>query len=587
MEKSMVLVKQFVSYVSLIALVLWLFSPVLGNLVEDWSHPIAVKKHFKDQAAYQKAHADWQDKKKQTEKKKQSFNEAEPKFCSVRWAIDDYDMVDSPKFFFKKIGLPWQPNVIIVLLAYPLCFCLWRHYYRKSEIFFLSSGYSDYKRPLTVCALTMLAVTATAFAISVHTELAMATQDQQLLQAAQKILHTRMGGMPIGVVFPMLFIGVIMNFLTVLFSDLIMYKLSKSASPFTPFYRVLLGRLTGKRIRIRSDGSVIISSTELEVQGLRPRLRRTEFKLTLPEFLYYLRGVLLSNVSSQFLKGCRQEITDGLRHKFLALNRQSRGMWSGEAIPQDLRFLTKAGNKTIAVIQEKPRVHSVSFAPLVMEKERAYLKKHDELKHYPKDLLEGNTLELAFPYCIFVVVLDRGEFEALYAYWSPASLNSLTDSIYQFPLHNIREDGHVCLGYEGRLNLPLAEICDQVVASFWDNHFSYHHHELFEGFRDTHKKMSSLFAWHLASADNPNFVRRIDMRRVKFERTTSKLSYDTLQELINELTDGERDMPSRMFDDFVDDVLTGKPLSLKILESKVEMKATIEQIYDVIQEERA
>jgi hypothetical protein len=578
---------EIIFYVTGVLLAVWLFSPFLGNWIVDWSSPTVLEKKMKDTKKFSEEIKLWKESKKKALKDKEVFKEAMPKpyIIEVKWEIDDHSFNQHPKFFFSKIGILWFPNTLLIWFAYPFLWMIWFKFYRKSDLFFHSTSYSYITKTIIVQGAVIIVLIISAVFISSN-EVSAKITDKEVITAVKNELRLRL---PFGInVFASLVTFFIANFLTyILFCE--QYRVTKWVNRVSVLIgKALLAQLLGTCIKVKRNGMVKIKKTSVCTKWFVPYPVRRTYTLSFSEFLFFVRKVLFGNISSHFLKDCKDELVGGLKDKFLSASRMEANFFQGETIPKDLRFLVKKGNKTIVVIQEKPSIRSVTFAPLVLEKEKKSLKTEGRFDYFSDEILNKSSFDLAFPYCVFVVVLDNGKIDRLCAYWSPCEINSLSDRIYKFALPNITDRGDVCLGDNIPCSDSLAKQCKIIIDSFWSGHFSYHDIEVFERAKSNNSQIKSLFDWYEASKDGVNFMCHLNMQHVTYRASDGfgHESYDNLSELINTLCKDEKNDTEKAFYEFVDDVLFNKPLSFKILESNLDLKGTPDMLFELIKEHK-
>lgn len=574
--------KKMMFYLGVVFLSCLLYSPFLADLLVDWSNPVSITRVQKPTNKYQNELKDWQKRRAEAKKEKTKFGEAEPAKDSieVKWDIHEYSFYTKPAYLCKKLGIPLAPNLLWLWPAYFVLACSWLYFFIKSGLYFHSNGYKALYPWIIAKGAVIAFVFVSGIILHYRTVITSAISAPDLRQAAQAAMDQQTVGIILSA-FPM--------FIMLLPCDVLMMSLrrlpSNLAKKSLPFIRTLISPFLGSEIRLKKNGKVVMRNLSLEANGDRPKLRLTNYRLSLPEFLHYSRSLLLGNVSSRLVKQCQDEIIGQLRRKFNDACRRMQDLPSGDAIPRNLRFLIRKGDKTIAVIQDPPAVREIHFAPMVLEKEKSVLKAGGALSRVPEDLLAKTSLKLAFPYCLFLVVLHKGQFESLWAYWSPRSLDSVRQNVYLFSFYNIRLDGNVCLGRSDRKQFrsTLAQICDSVIDEFWEGYFSFHHDDTRDKLRRNNPSLETLYHWHQTSLGNPDFVYGINMDKALLKADDEfRRKFDYLSERIDNLTEDEKDANDKIFDEFVDDVLSGKPLPIKVLDSKVELTADVNQLFEAI-----
>jgi len=560
---------------------IWLFSPFLAYYVADWSNPISYEKRLKTE----------QELKNDTSV---GLNQGQEEFkCKidtviVKWEIDKVSTNQRPKFLVKKlVNLPWFPSTTVMMILYPFLLLAWLNFYIKTNLYFFSTTFSYITKILYVQGFVIIGCIIAGIIIANNTPLSIVVENKEIM----KSIRDSRNFSNLYATYPLImgwYLMVCFNCLILGVSE-IYYKYIKKfvKKIFTNLYAWMSKPIVGVRVKIKKSGIVKVSKIEQKTWGIIPYFKFKNHSLVLSNFLIYLRKTLLSDISSKFLKSCKNEIFHQLRHRFLDMTYNANKFFEGGAIPKNLRFIVQRGNKKIIVIQEEPRVHSVNFAPLILEKEKSNLKKTKRLNCFSDEILELTSFDLAFPYCIFVVVIHDDILENLYAYWSPNKVNSLDDRIYQFGLPNIGDDGKVCLGQEVLTDLPLVELCESVIDNFWNGYFSAHLIKTFEKSKNNNRKIQSLYDWHKSSKNEDQFMLHLDMNYVRYEKSQYKWkSYYYLKDIVEDVLEKEKNQSSKIFDNFIDDILFNKPLSLELLEGEINSRLTPNQIFNLIEEGR-
>jgi hypothetical protein len=126
---------------------------------------------------------------------------------------------------------------------------------------------------------------------------------------------------------------------------------------------------------------------------------------------------------------------------------------------------------------------------------------------------------LSFPRMLFAILLERGVFENLYAYFLCEPYSGLATRLHHSILPNSNDSGWVCVGTKSdrdalmRLTAGLPgveEKTEAVLANFWDTQFNDHViQRLTERGPRLDPNLASLASWESASRRDPGFVNRV------------------------------------------------------------------------------
>lgn len=184
---------------------------------------------------------------------------------------------------------------------------------------------------------------------------------------------------------------------------------------------------------------------------------------------------LLQNVSDATLQRFQQDMVahigeavrthmDEFRQQatsFLRLKAGSMDLFvpSDAAFPDGTKFCFSKGKTTLFVVEERPQLRTLMFSRSFLRGEGASC--------------EGDTsVQLAFPYVIFVVKLIEGRFSYLYVYFSKQPIRSMTDPMCYLTLPNTYSDGQVCIGSFDPHTSTCADCVRAVISYFWQSRFT-------------------------------------------------------------------------------------------------------------------
>jgi hypothetical protein len=152
------------------------------------------------------------------------------------------------------------------------------------------------------------------------------------------------------------------------------------------------------------------------------------------------------------------------------------------SLPKNTKFYLKQGKATIFVIEQAPQMRTIYF--------------------------EGTKYHLAFPFTILIPVFVYEEYVGFYFFFANKPLNSLADKVFLSPLHNVSEDGEVCMGggsAEMGLCNGISEKANRAVSGFWQASFNTDISAKHNEYARTFKEFASYEEWEKNSAKNPAF----------------------------------------------------------------------------------
>lgn len=126
---------------------------------------------------------------------------------------------------------------------------------------------------------------------------------------------------------------------------------------------------------------------------------------------------------------------------------------------------------------------------------------------------------LAFPFCIFVVGLWKGEMAKIYIYYSNSMITSMNDSLHMSNLPNVYVDDSCCLGDGGQVeelrqrvrHLSHTEKVRRLVDEFWGYAFNGHMvSNRFKPMANQEPRLRSLEVWEKNSRINRGFILSVD-----------------------------------------------------------------------------
>ena len=194
-------------------------------------------------------------------------------------------------------------------------------------------------------------------------------------------------------------------------------------------------------------------------------------------------------------------------------------------LPPGCRYIEKLNNgSAVVVIEEPPQFRTVAlqlnFDMMFQEiKSRKLLEEYGLPKNWLSSAKQGDPgrtwyypLNLAFPYVIFVLHIDRRyQVSSGYSFLRVNQMVGLSDFLLKMPLSNINDSQRICFG--GRLN---GETVDSVAAAaqhavnvFWTSIFNTDYTYNLKSYSEV-AGVSNFLEWQQMSRTDPMFIYRID-----------------------------------------------------------------------------
>ena len=588
-----------------------LFAPFLSTLVADWDHPYyeRIEKTGIEYVKYTKELKEWEAKqaklkKEQAKKVKkektvavaQDSSNLKPLSYTVKVVFENEkaSWTHAHALFFQKVcKLPWVPNIFWWYIMYAVLYVLWEKYFIRSDLYARASQTSHMSRPILIYLIFLSAMLVISIIVCHHVHLP-DTLDRSVIDEITKN-HNIDNAFTQNYLF-MLVIGIFDLFIRELirsYFNSLMEKIKRLANHLMVWYKkaffVLTTPFLKSKLKIRNS-KVTLTQTVLKFLWIVPYIQRKSYKITLTELLYYLRKFLLSQTSTKFLTQYKDNMLVNLKEKFVDFSQQNNAFLCGEPLPKDLRFVIKKGNKTIFVIQKEPQIHRVRFTPNVIRHEKEALKEMGVYDEYSDVIHEDKDyFDLSMPYCIFIVEFYKGSYGNFGAYWSKSALENIYDQISVCGLPNIDKFGSVCLGLEEENsfeNWSMASICDHLIDHFWSSSFTLHLSENFK-YVKSYNSCKTLYHWQKYSKDDLFFGSKLCTKTPYKDYDNGKgysRSCYTINDLVKCMMEKESDIMSKIFDDFVDDVLFQKAFTPNILKEG-DLQTNLDELIKIIENE--
>lgn len=219
-------------------------------------------------------------------------------------------------------------------------------------------------------------------------------------------------------------------------------------------------------------------------------------------------------------------------------------------LPNNCKFIDKRSNTFIYIIEEEPKLRTVSFnfdptTELELLKQNG---KYDlyGLKNFNKTV--PFRLTLSIPYVTYILNFSsRGHFREMYLFFRLNPITSLDDYLLEPCLPNISaQEYRVCLGdiisngYGGKQSFNSLDInnkIQKIIDSFWFNSFNYDYFEHCIKYSQL-PELSDLFTYSYNSKKDPSFIFSVNWFN------TGRTLNDIIEKIKKNNYDGKSDFES-------------------------------------------
>jgi len=178
-------------------------------------------------------------------------------------------------------------------------------------------------------------------------------------------------------------------------------------------------------------------------------------------------------------------------------------------LPRGTRYFDSCFDSFVFVIEQKPEIREILFSESFCRQDR-------DISCSQSHFGNGFRINLAFPYVIFVIKIEKCRVSLFKVYYSNKPL-SLSDNSLYFPnLPDILKDGSVSMKFRKfRDSLPVGLMAEKAVLKFWRHEFSsgqmFHYQAM-----QMQKGFETVLKWEKNSLDDPFFVLNVDWESANF-----------------------------------------------------------------------
>lgn len=175
---------------------------------------------------------------------------------------------------------------------------------------------------------------------------------------------------------------------------------------------------------------------------------------------------------------------------------------SEELLPQNTRFYSTKGRDKVIVVEQMPMVRNIFFGSI--------------------------GYQVAFPFVIFVIKLESGQFKQVHLFYRNSPLRSIEDELYNPNLTNIYPDQNNLVCWGKTTSLPKGtdtfQQVNEVIELFWSSRFNTDLNQSFNYYSQKDSSLGSFEAWETASKKNARFPLTIKWKKaITLERLLLEL----------------------------------------------------------------
>lgn len=179
-------------------------------------------------------------------------------------------------------------------------------------------------------------------------------------------------------------------------------------------------------------------------------------------------------------------------------------------LPQGTRFFSSNGRYSFFVIEQPPQLRTINFTNTFFMETLGI--SEESWIQFKSEHVKTNSIQLSFPFVIFVIVVGEGNEFLLNVYYRNEPLRSMNDPIFKSNFPNVQKNGSACLNFSrsNKRSNTMAEKVNDLVAYFWDSWFNRDYLE--QNYKPASKldpRLKSIWHWEEESRKDPLFVLRI------------------------------------------------------------------------------
>lgn len=186
-------------------------------------------------------------------------------------------------------------------------------------------------------------------------------------------------------------------------------------------------------------------------------------------------------------------------------------------IPPNCRYYEEfAHDEKMFVIEEPPAYRTISVSAS-MDYEVTQLETNGKIEEYGIDTHyycdytnKPFKFTLAFPYVVFIFLLNGNKLQSGYVFLRKARLTGLSDYLMKIPMFNVNTNQSVCFGDNIRGDFPNENrAIENAIMTFWSAEFNTDYRYNYEAYNGV-AGVGSYIEWQALSQKDPMFIYNVD-----------------------------------------------------------------------------
>lgn len=329
------------------------------------------------------------------------------------------------------------------------------------------------------------------------------------------------------------------GFIGIFISSLLGTAVQKFRESFLAEYALQYQDMGKKAIRRLLTGISIELQTKLGacVEQVRARKNNDTNIPTAHNILKEVTGRCVSQFRQEVIAGVKDAVdkhygddegfSDKFQSEFLDRMKDFTRAENICVLPEGTKFFSSKGPYSFVVVEQPPQLRTLNFTNTFFQ---STLKMGENEWLQSKSVHnKASSIQLSFPFVIFVVVVDNKNAYDLKVFYNDRPLRTLHDRIFRSNFPNVQENGSVCLSFsrgKGK-DRSVAEKVNEIIAYFWDSHFSSDYVELnYNPSAKIDPRLKNIWAWEEESRKDPLFTLRVPW--IKYEGSIHNMAQEYL-----------------------------------------------------------